>query len=556
MLSQLSISQIAVIEKASLGFEEGMTVLTGETGAGKSIIIDAINAVLGERISKDLIRTGAASARVSALFTDISSELQKSVEELGYPAEEDGSLLLQREIRSSGKSLCKINGMAANVSMLKQLGVMLVGIHGQHESYELLSETAHIEYIDSFGMLEPLLHSYQEAYKRLKSVQHELSQMEMDDGDKSRRIDLLIYQIEEIEEAKLHPGEQNELMQQRDKIRNREQIADALETVRVLLSGNENESGVLSGMTSAAEQLEGMKEYIPELAETVEKIKSSNFLLEDAYSELRSVDVDYDASDLEAIEQRLDLIYRISLKYGQTEEEILQFQKNAQEELDNINFADEKREALVNEYEKLKGQAIEYARELSAKRKACATSFEAQVKSELSFLNMPGISFIADISRVPLYSLGCDKVQFLISVNRGETPRPMSKIASGGELSRIMLAIKAVLSKHDKIDTLIFDEVDTGISGEAAKKVGERLKAVSKNRQTICITHLPQIAAMADHQMLISKRSDGEKTFTSVKPLAEEERVHELARMISGDNLGEIELDMARNLLKKRKSSS
>ena len=551
MLAQLFIRNIAVIEKASIDLEKGFTVLTGETGAGKSIIIDAIHAVLGERTSKELVRTGTDSASVSALFTGLDEDTLSLLDQLSLPREEDGSLLIQRDIRLEGRSTCKINGAPATVSMLKQLGPRLVTIHGQHESYELLSPEVHMEYLDSFAGLESLLAEYQAAYRTLRETQRQLETLQTDEGEKARLSDLLHYQIDEIEAANVRVGEREELEAQRELIRNSEKIASALELLRGLLSGDEESEGLLAGISQAAAQAGRVAAYLPELAEASQKLQEAGYLLEDVDAILHGTAVDFDPALQESIEERLDLLYKLGLKYGGSEEKILEYLEDCRIRLHQIAFSDEERERLEAQYETKKAAAIALAKELSEQRKAASKQFISQVKGELAFLNMPGIAFETEIQRVPLYHMGCDKLQFLVSANKGEPPKPMSKIASGGELSRIMLAIKTVLSGKDKVDTLIFDEVDTGISGAAANKVGQKLKQVSQNRQVLCITHLAQIAALADHHFLISKHVEGERTYTQVQGLDFEGRKREVARIIGGDQVTDLQLEMAGEMLKK-----
>ena len=551
MLSQLYIQNIAVIEKASIDLEKGFTVLTGETGAGKSIIIDAIHAVLGERTSRELVRTGASSASVSALFTGLDQDTLALLDRLSIPREEDGSLLIQRDIRLEGRASCKLNGAPATVSMLKELGPRLVTIHGQHESYELLSPEVHMTYLDSFGGLEDLLAEYQSAYRGLRETQRQLEALQTDEGEKARLSDLLHYQIDEIEGAGVRAGEREELETQREAIRNSEKIAEALELVRGLLSGDEEREGLLSEISQASSAASRVAAYLPELEEASQKLQEAGYLLEDVDALLRNAGVDFDPELLESIEDRLDLLYKLGLKYGGSEEKILEYLEDCRSRLHQIEFSDEERERLEALYEEKKSRAIALAKQLSQKRKQASGLFIRQVKEELAFLNMPGIEFETEIQRVPLYAMGCDKIQFLVSANKGEPPKPMSKIASGGELSRIMLAIKTVLSGKDKVDTLIFDEVDTGISGAAANKVGQKLKQVSRDRQVLCITHLAQMAALADHHLLISKHVEGERTFTQVKALDLEGRKREVARIIGGDSITQLQLEMAEEMLQK-----
>jgi len=550
VLAQLFINNIAVIERASIDLDQGFTVLTGETGAGKSIIIDAIHAVLGERTSKELVRTGEPAASVSALFTGLSQDTLELLSSLSVP-EEDNSLLIQRNIRLEGKSTCKLNGAPATVSMLKTIAPRLVGIHGQHESYELLSPELHMNYIDSFARLESLLERYQASYRHLRELQRELRALNTDEGEKTRRMDLLRYQIDEIEGAGITPGERETLTQNRELVRNSEKVSTAVEQVKALLSGDEDSSGTLSDISQAAGELERASAYLPQLEEPLQKLREAGFLLEDASSLLHGLAVDFDPSALDGIEERLDQLYRLGLKYGETEEQMLQYLADCQEELHKIEFSDEEREKLREAYEEEKRRAIALAKELSEKRKAAGERFVGQVKSELAFLNMPGVEFVVEIERIPLTPTGCDKLQFLVSANKGEPPKPLSKIASGGELSRIMLAVKTVLSGRDKVDTLIFDEVDAGVSGAAANKIGEKLRQVSQNRQVLCITHLPQIAAMADHHLRISKHVVKGRTFTQVDPLDWEGRKQEVARIIGGEDITQLQLDMAEEMLKK-----
>lgn len=551
MLAQLYIHNIAVIERASIDLDRGFTVLTGETGAGKSIIIDAIHAVLGERTSKELVRTGTDAASVSALFTGLEPDVLQLLESRSVPMEEDNSLLIQRDIRLNGRSTCKLNGAPATVSMLKEIGARLISIHGQHESYELLSPEIHMTYIDSFARLEALRGEYRASYRRLRDLQDKLEEFNTDEGEKARMLDLLRYQIDEIETAAIQPGEQEKLGQDREAIRNSEKIASSVEMAKALLSGDEERGGILSDVGQAAFEMERAAAFLPEAGEAAQKLREASYLLEDVDSTLHGISVDFDAAALDAIEDRLDLLYRLGLKYGGSEEKILSYLEECRARLHDIAFSDEERDRLESEYEKEKSRAITLAKELSQKRKAASAKFAKQVKEELAFLNMPGLEFLVDIQRVPLNSSGCDKMQFLVSANKGEPAKPMSKIASGGELSRIMLAVKTVLSGMDKIDTLIFDEVDTGISGSAANRVGEKLKQVSYNRQVLCITHLAQIAAMADHHLFISKHTDKERTFTRVEPLDFEGRKQELARIISGEAVTELQLRMAEEMLKK-----
>ena len=552
MLTQLYIQNIAVIEQASIDFEPGFTVLTGETGAGKSIIIDAIYAVLGERTSKELVRTGAEQASVSALFTDVSPQTQQVLRELDIPLEDDGSLLIRREIRPHGRSSCKLNNIPATVSMLRAVGGTLIDILGQHESYKLLSPEVHGTYIDSFAGAYGLLAEYRAAYTALRRIKGELAALESDEGQKSRRMDILRYQSEELEAAQLRVGEQAELTERRDEIRNSERIVRGVGEAVTLLQGDEDNGGAITAVSVAAESLEQAARYAPSLSNVAEHVRDAEYALTDAAAEISDYldNAMFDANELDEIESRLEIIYRLSLKYGETEEEILSFLDRARAELSDIEFSDEKKELLLQQYEQKKKEAVTLAKQLSAKRRAACESFSRRVRQELSELNMPGVVFTVEQERTPLTAFGCDRIQFLVSANAGEDPKPMSKIASGGELSRIMLAINTVLSEDSgAAETQIFDEIDTGISGEAANKVGIKLRCVSKNAQVICVTHLAQIAAMADNHLFIVKKQENNKTYTAVHTLTKDARVREIARIIGGDDITPLKLKMAEEML-------
>ena len=551
MLAQLYIENIAVIEKASIDFQKGFNILTGETGAGKSIIIDSINAVLGGRISKEIVRTGAKAAQVSALFTAPTEETLQKLEELGFPLEEEENLLLQREIRAEGKAVCRINGRPATVSMLREIGLTLLSILGQHESYELLSPEQHVEYIDSFGGLNVLKSRYHSVYRKLRSIKKEWDALLMDENQKARRMDLLRYQIEELEAGNIRSGEQEELAQQRSVYRNSEKIAEALISAKSLLDGDEESTGAVSAVGTAADSLEEAAQFLPSLGSIAQKLRDLEYNLQDCLEEVRDASgtLEYDPARLEQVEDRLDQLYRLSLKYGSTEEEMLTFLENCRTELHTIELSDEKAQELAEQYEECKQEAIRLAKELSSGRRKAAGEMVTRVREELTFLDMPNVEFQVEQLRCPLNQWGCDKIQFLLSTNPGEPARPMAKIASGGELSRIMLAIKTVLSGTDRIDTLIFDEIDTGISGSAARKVGLKLQEVSRNRQVLCVTHLAQIAALADAHFLISKEVHDNKTFTQVQPLDFEGRKREVARIMGGTEITPLLLQNAEEMI-------
>lgn len=551
MLSQLYIENVAVIEKATIEFHKGFNILTGETGAGKSIIIDSMHGILGERTSKDMVRNGAESAFVSGLFTDLTDQAISKLRELGFEPEEDTSVLVQRTIQAEGKSTCRINGRPATVSALKELGKTLMNIHGQHESYHLLSPELHIHYIDESGDLNTLVKEYRNVYQELKQIQSEIGAHATDEAEKLRRIDLLTYQIEELEQANMRENEKEELMERKTTMMHAEKIASAITAAKAALDGDESFDGVLSTLTAITASLQDSEQYLPALNPIIQKLHELSYGLEDVSDALREQEsqMEFDASELLEIETRLDLLYRLSIKYGQTTEEMLAFLERCKQELSQINHSEETLIQLNETYEILKEKAIQLAKQLSDKRKKTAEQFTKKVKHELQFLNMPGIEFQVEQERVPLNSNGCDKIQFLISVNPGEPAKPIAKIASGGELSRIMLAIQTVLSAHDDLDTMIFDEVDTGISGSAAQKVGLKLHEVSKYAQVICITHLAQIACLADYHLLIQKQVTNHKTYTQVIPLSKEAQTKEIARMIGGEAITPLLLQNAQEMI-------
>lgn len=550
MLSQLYIENIAVIEKAEIDFRKGFNVLTGETGAGKSILIDSIHAVLGERISRELVRTGASSAFVSASFEEISTQALEKAETLGIPLEE-GVLLVQREIHADGKSSCRINGRPVTVSILKELGGLLINIHGQHENYGLLSPERHLMYLDHLGGHLSLLHTYQKTYDKMAEIQSRLQEFQIDEAQKARKIDLLTYQIDELEAADLHEGEQEELLAAKNRYRNSEKIASSLNLVKTVLDGDEDNMGALSSLTDALDAMENVGAYLPGAKSLAERMKSLVYDLQDCNEEIRALfpEIEYDPDELNQIEERLDMIYRLGLKYGKTIEAMLAFLEECRKELESIQFADEKTAELEKQYRSVHEEAEKLAQELFEKRSSAAKTFEKSVQTELAFLDMPNVRFVVDQQECNLYRGGKDKVQFLISTNLGEPPKPISKIASGGELSRIMLAIKTVLADKDELDTLIFDEVDTGISGSAAQKVGLKLNQVAGTRQVICVTHSAQIAALAGTHYLIKKNTDGKRTFTSLNLLDFEGRKQELARIIGGTQITPITLQNAEEML-------
>ena len=554
MLTNLYIENIAVIEKVSIDFGQGLNVLTGETGAGKSIIIDSINAVLGNRTSKDLIRSGSDSAFVSAEFTDPSEKALEVLSEYGFEPE-DGVVIIQRELNASGKGKCRINGRPTTAAILKAVGIYLMNIHGQHESYELMSPEQHIRYIDKLGELSDEVQAYSEVYHRYKKQKAELDKARYDEAERERRLDLLRYQVDELENADLYVGEYEELLEQRTMIENKEKIAEALNEVRELLNGSDDSDGAIQMLETASGSIGDITNVYPDAQSVAERLQSAVYELEDCCSEVISMSesADGEVESLDDIEDRIDLIHRLGRKYGTTIEEMLAFLENAKKELEYLEKYEENREALTEECQKSFQKANALAKALSEKRAEVGKRFSAEVKQEMAFLDMPNVELVISQKTCPLNANGCDEIELLISTNPGEAPKPVAKIASGGELSRMMLAIKNVLADKDDIDTLIFDEVDTGISGSASQKVGFKLKEVSASRQVLCVTHQAQIAALADHHFKIAKTVKDGKTYTGVTTLDHEGRRSELARIIGGVEITKATLDYAEELLKNGK---
>ncbi|MBQ2944098.1 MAG: DNA repair protein RecN [Ruminococcus sp.] len=555
MLKELYIENIAVIEKTNIEFTEGFNVLTGETGAGKSIVIDAISAVLGRRTSRELVRTGAASAFVSAHFANVGQAVLDTLDELGYELE-DGALLIEREFTLSGKNNCRINGRPASLSALKEIGRYLINIHGQHESYELMSPDLHIGYIDSLGNLSADFQEYRKEFAHYKELTRILSQKDTDDRDRARRADLLSFQIAELEEANLSVGEQDALLEERSILANANRLREHLLGASYLLSGDGGEfSGVLSGLSDAVDEVDSSASLAESFDSLSQRMRNCYFELQDLASDIsrEAENIEDDPARLEEIECRLDLINKLSKKYGDTEEEMLLYLENIKAELDAISRFEEDREKLYEEQRKSFELCNELAVSLSEKRRKISEEFSSQVAQEMHLLDMPSAKVEVSQLTCPLCENGIDEIEFLVSTNAGEPPKPVAKVASGGELSRMMLAIKTVLSHSDPTDTLIFDEVDTGISGSAARRVGDALRRVSVQTQSLCVTHLPQIAALADSHFLISKNEKDGRTFTQVTPLSYDGRVQELARIIGGTGVSDAAFDYARELLSENK---
>lgn len=548
MLELLHIENIAIIEAADIEFAPGFNALTGETGAGKSIVIDSLSAVLGQRTSRELIRTGAEKAFVSAAFSGMAPEL---TEELGIQPEADGTLLLQREIQTDGKNVCRINGRPVTVSQLRALGTRLLNIHGQHDGQQLLDEEQHIVYLDSFGRVESLAITYAEKYKRFTDIRRQIGALQMDEAEKARRVDTLQYQIEELRRAKLTPGEEEELTARRGMLRNAEKFLDAVAGADYALNGDDSGGGALSALRQAQDALSGVRHLDDAFGQLYER-------LGEAYSEVYDIaatvedkrgELDVSPGELDRVESRMDLLYRLKKKYGATVEDMLDYQARCEAELAQIEDAGDTLARLEQALSKAEKEARQAAQALSDARKAAADRLTAQILTELQQLDMGKIRFAVDFAEKPLDSDGMDAVRFLMSANVGEELRPIHKIASGGELARIMLAMKNVLSEQDHVGTMVFDEVDTGVSGRAAQKVAEKMARISRRKQVLCVTHLPQLAAMADTHFSVEKGERGGRTYTEVRRLDREQRRRELARLTGGSHVSQTMLDGAEELL-------
>ena len=548
MLELLHIENIAIIEAADIEFAPGFNALTGETGAGKSIVIDSLSAVLGQRTSRELIRTGAEKAFVSAAFSGMAPEL---TEELGIQPEADGTLLLQREIQTDGKNVCRVNGRPVTVGQLRALGARLLNIHGQHDGQQLLDEEQHIVYLDSFGRVESLAITYAEKYKNFTDIRRQIGALQMDEAEKARRADTLQYQIEELRRAKLKPGEEEELTARRGMLRNAEKFLGAVAGADYALNGDDSGGGALSALRQAQDALSGVRHLDDAFGQLYER-------LGEAYSEVYDIaatvedkrgELDVSPGELDRVESRMDLLYRLKKKYGATVEDMLDYQARCEAELAQIEDAGDTLARLEQALSKAEKEARQAAQALSDARKAAAEQLTAQILAELQQLDMGKIRFAVDFAEKPLDSDGMDTVRFLMSANVGEELRPIHKIASGGELARIMLAMKNVLSEQDHVGTMVFDEVDTGVSGRAAQKVAEKMARISRRKQVLCVTHLPQLAAMADTHFSVEKGERGGRTYTEVRRLDREQRRRELARLTGGSHVSQTMLDGAEELL-------
>lgn len=548
MLELLHIENIAIIEAADIEFAPGFNALTGETGAGKSIVIDSLSAVLGQRTSRELIRTGAEKAFVSAAFSGMAPEL---TETLGIQPEADGTLLLQREIQTDGKNVCRVNGRPVTVGQLRALGARLLNIHGQHDGQQLLDEEQHIVYLDSFGRMESLAITYAEKYKDFTDIRRQIGALQMDEAEKARRVDTLQYQIEELRRAKLKSGEEEELTARRGMLRNAEKFLDAVAGADYALNGDDSGGGALSALRQAQDALGGVRHLDDAFGQLYER-------LGEAYSEVYDIaatvedkrgELDVSPGELDRVESRMDLLYRLKKKYGATVEDMLDYQARCEAELAQIEDAGDTLARLEQALSKAEKEARQAAQALSDARKAAAEQLTAQILTELQQLDMGKIRFAVDFAEKPLDSDGMDTVRFLMSANVGEELRPIHKIASGGELARIMLAMKNVLSEQDHVGTMVFDEVDTGVSGRAAQKVAEKMARISRRKQVLCVTHLPQLAAMADTHFSVEKGERGGRTYTEVRRLDREQRRRELARLTGGSHVSQTMLDGAEELL-------
>lgn len=550
LLQLLHIENIAVIQEADISFQPGFNALTGETGAGKSIVIDAMGAVLGGRTSRELIRTGAAKAFVSAVFSQVPEDLPGIVDN-GVAPDEDGCLLLQREIMADGKNVCRVNGRPVTVAQLRQMGSELLTIHGQHDSTQLMDEEQHCGYLDRFGRIGPELEAYRTCYEATAALERKIRALQMDEAEKARRVDSLHFQIDEIERADLKPGEEEELYARREILRNGEKYISALSGADYCLNGDDEGDGALSRIREAEHALSGIKSIggqLAELAERLSQVRCEVFDLAEIVRELRE-NFEFSPTELDAIESRADQLYRLKKKYGSSVEEILAYLDRCRKELEEIEVADDAVEQLSGKLQKARREMEAAGARLTEARKAAGKNLEQRILSELRDLDMGKVRFSIQIVPKAPDDSGMDHVSFLLSANAGEDLKPISKIASGGELARIMLALQNVLAEQERVGTLVFDEVDTGVSGRAAQRVAEKIAAVSRGKQVLCVTHLPQIAAMADTHFMVEKGERQGRTYTRVIRLDEEQRKNELARITGGSRITPALLQSAGELL-------
>ena len=548
MLSLLHIENIAVIDRADISFDQGFNVLTGETGAGKSIVIDAISAILGERAYRDMIRTGTHKASVRAIFTDVP--------ELSWFAENgvdyDPETVIQREIHLDGKNVCRVNGSLVSVSILRKLGMQLINIHGQHDSATLFDEDNHLTFLDAFGDNEALRTAYTEKFEAVAKLRREIDKMTMDESEKLRRMETLRYQIAEIEKADLEAGEDEALEERRKILQNAEKLSNGMDTAVECLYGGDESDGASGLLAQAEYALARLAKFSDAFSEMHDRVADLMYQVQDVAEAVRDArdDLSYSADELEQIESRLDVIHKLRRKYGVTCEDILAYLDKAKKELDDIEFADDHLERLKKKLKKAEKEAWDAAKELRKNRQETSATMAERILTELAQLDMPRVQFTCQFTETDLTAHGADAVAFYMSANAGEALKPMSKVASGGELARIMLAMKNVLAEKDQVNTLIFDEVDTGVSGRAAQKVAEKLRSVAAHKQVLCVTHLPQMAALAHTHLLIAKSERDGRTYTTVTPLDLEGRKKELARIIGGTNITETTLKSAEEMLR------
>lgn len=547
MLNLLHIENIAVIECADITFHSGFNILTGETGAGKSIVIDGISAILGERVYRDMIRTGAQKASVQAVFSNVPEF--SWFENNGVPY--DSEVVISREIYLDGRNICRVNGTPVTVSILRQLGLQLINIHGQHESAALFDESCHLSYLDTFSGTEEILSNYEQQYATVVALKQDINRMTMDEGEKLRRMETLKYQIDEISKANLQVGEDIKLEERRKVLQNAEKLSDGMYAAVMSLCGTDDTEGAAELLSNAHREISRLSRYTDAFNALQESLANLMYQAQDMADEVRNAmdSLAYSGNELEEIESRLDVIYRLRKKYGVTCEDILQYLENAKRELDEITFADDRLESLKKKLSEEEKKAWDLALELRKKRISGGKDLSEKIFSELSQLDMPKVQFSCRFAETELTATGADDVAFYMSANAGEALKPLSKVASGGELARIMLAMKNVLAQQDNIETLIFDEVDTGVSGRAAQKVAEKLKSLSNSKQILCVTHLPQLAALADTHMLIAKEERSGRTYTNVSLLDFEGRKRELARIIGGANITDTTLRTAEEML-------
>ena len=552
MLSLLHIENIAIIESADICFDGGFNVLTGETGAGKSIVIDSISAVLGERTSRELIRTGAKSALVTAVFTQLPKLTW--LEENNIP-DRGEELLLQREIQGDGRNVCQVNGRTITTSQLKELGRQLLNIHGQHDGQQLLIPATHLGYLDSFGKTAPLLEKYQKEFQSVTDIKKKIAKLQMDEAERSRRVDTLNFQIRELERAELKPGEDEELDARKNLLRSAGKLMEAVEAAEYAMSGSDNTQGACSLIEEAEGNVRSAVRSCPQLQALAEQLNSLRCAADDVVETLWDLrrEADFSPEELDQMESRIDVIYRLKKKYGSTVGEMLEYLEHCKQELSQIQDADDTILMLENDLVKAREKAVKRGKALTAAREKAALALQKRVQEELRQLDMPKVQFQTEFAPLPgedgMDSTGMDQVQFLMSANVGEALKPIQKVASGGELARIMLALKNVLAEDDGIGSLVFDEVDTGVSGRAAQKVAEKMADVARHKQVLCVTHLPQIAAMADTHFSVEKGEHKGRTFTKVERLSDKGREDELARLIGGASVTEVLRESARELL-------